>query len=261
MRLRTLVLALAACVLVLATGAYLGTPESNERGSAGPHNRPVPILMYHVVGPTPPGAAIPGLYVSSEDFAKQLHWLADHGYHPVTLRAVSLFWRGRGPLPSKPIVLTFDDGFREQFTIAAPLLEQRGWPAVLNLEYAQLVHEDLTGPMIRQLLAHGWELASHSLTHPDLTTVDARRLRREVALSRRLLQRRFGVRVDFFCYPDGSFDARVVRAVRAAGYLGATTIRPGLARPAQPFTLARIRVDSGDGPNELALKLEEARAG
>jgi peptidoglycan/xylan/chitin deacetylase (PgdA/CDA1 family) len=114
--------------------------------------------------------------------------------------------------------------------------------------------------MIRQLLAQGWELASHSLTHPDLTTVDERKLRREVALSRRLLQRRFGVRVDFFCYPDGSFDARVVRAVRAAGYLGATTIRPGLARPAQPFTLARIRVDSGDGPNELAKKLAEAWA-
>jgi hypothetical protein len=65
--------------------------------------------------------------------------------------------------------------------------------------------------------------------------------------------------VDFFCYPGGSFDARVVRAVRAAGYLGATTTQPGLARPSELFTMPRIRIDSGDGPRELAKKLAEAR--
>ena len=285
MRRRALLLALAASVLVLglSAGVYLASRSSDGTASslstrpkttsatrpepprrpAGPHNDPVPILMYHVVGPTPAGAALPGLYVSREDFSRQLRWLANQGYHAVTLRAVFLYWRGRKPLPPKPIVLTFDDGYREQFTIAAPLLEERGWPGVLNLEYAALVHERLTGPMIRRMLAHGWELASHTLTHPDLTTLDSQNLRREVALSRQLLQHRFGVRVDFFCYPSGSFDARVERAVRAAGYLGATTIQPGLARPKQLFTLARIRVDSGDGPHELALKLEEAgtRAG
>jgi peptidoglycan/xylan/chitin deacetylase (PgdA/CDA1 family) len=282
MRRRALLLALAAFVLVLglSAGAYLASRGSNATAPslstapkttaptrpeppprpAGPHNSPVPILMYHVVGPTPAGAALPGLYVSRQDFSRQLRWLGNQGYHAVTLRAVFLNWRGRKPLPPKPIVLTFDDGYREQFTIAAPLLEERGWPGVLNLEYAQLVHQSLTGPMIRQLLAQGWELASHTLTHPDLTTLDSRKLRREVALSRQLLQHRFGVRVDFFCYPSGNFDARVVRAVRAAGYLGATTIRPGLARRRQLFTLARIRVDSGDGPHELALKLEEAGA-
>jgi peptidoglycan/xylan/chitin deacetylase (PgdA/CDA1 family) len=216
--------------------------------------------MYHVVGPTPPGAALPGLYVSREDFARQLRWLADRGYHAVTLRAVYLYWRGRRPLPPRPIVLSFDDGYREQFTIAAPLLEEHRWPAVLNLEYAHLVHEDLTGPMIRRMLADGWELDSHTLTHPDLTAVDAPSLRREVTRSRKLLQRRFGVPVDFFCYPGGSFDARVVGAVRAAGYLGATTTQPGLARPSQLFTMPRIRVDSGDGPRELAKKLADAAA-
>jgi peptidoglycan/xylan/chitin deacetylase (PgdA/CDA1 family) len=215
--------------------------------------------MYHVVGPTPEGAALPGLYVSRRDFAAQLRWLASHGYHPVTLSAVSLYWRGRKPLPPRPIVLSFDDGYREQFTVAAPLLARRHWPAVLNLEYAHLVHQDLTGSMVRQLLTDGWELASHTLTHPDLTAVDPARLRREVRRSRQLLRRRFGVPVDFFCYPAGAFNARVVHAVRAAGYRGATTTRPGLARRSEPFTLSRIRVDSGDGARELARKLAEAR--
>ena len=214
--------------------------------------------MYHVVGPTPPGAALPGLYVSREKFASQLRWLAEQGYHPVTLDAVDRFWRGLARLPRRPIVVSFDDGYREQFTIAEPLLRAHHWPGVLNLEYAHLVHEDLTGPMVRQLLADGWELDSHTMTHPDLTTIGTRTLRWELTRSRELLRRRFGVPVHFFCYPMGKFDPRVVRAVRAAGYWGATTIRMGLGRPSQMFTLSRIRVDSGDGPRELAKKLAEA---
>ena len=265
--------------LGLALGLYLGTRHSKGHLTAsatstslqskpgpqpvplpaGPHDRPVPILMYHVVGPTPPGAALPGLYVSRSDFTSQLRWLARHGYHAVTLDAVDRYWRGVARLPSRPIVLSFDDGYREQYTIAEPLLRSHHWPGVLNLEYAQLDHESLTGPMIRQMLADGWELDSHTMTHPDLTTVGATALRWELGRSRGLLRRRFGVPVHFFCYPLGRFDARVVRAVRAAGYWGATTIRMGLARPSEMFTLARIRVDSGDGPRELASKLAEAR--
>lgn len=216
--------------------------------------------MYHVIGPTPPQARLPGLYVSRRDFAAQLRWLANHGYHAVTLRSVLSYWGGREPLPPRPIVLSFDDGYREHFTNAAPLLRRHQWPGVLNLDYAQLVDQELTGPMIRQLLADGWELASHTLTHPDLTTVDGARLRREVARSRQLLERRFGVRVSLFCYPGGRFDARVVRAVRAAGYLGATATTPGLARRSERFTMARIFVDSGDGPGDLAKKLADAGA-
>jgi len=226
----------------------------------GPHNRPVPILMYHVIGPVPPGAPLPELYVSRADFAGQLRWLASHGYHGVTLRAVFLYWRGRRSLPPKPVVLTFDDGYRGDFTIADPLLKARRWPAVLNLEYAKVVHGDLSAAMIRRMLADGWELASHTLTHPDLTTVDQARLQMEIERSRTVLRRRFGVRVDFFCYPSGRYNAAVIRAVRAAGYLGATTTAPGLAGPRSAFTLNRIRIDGIDGVRGLAAKLATAGA-
>lgn len=243
-----------------AAGATIDSRRTTPKPpTVGSRNRPVPILMYHVVGPMPVGAPYPELYVSRRDFVAQLRWLEREGYQPVTLDSVYRYWRGLERLPSRPIVLSFDDGHRTHFTIVAPLLERRRWPAVLNLEYAHLVHEDLTGPMIRRMLANGWELDSHTLTHPDLTTVDAARLRREVGRSRRLLRRRFGVPVNFFCYPGGRFDARVVRAVRAAGYRGATTTQPGLARRSQLFTLDRIRVGRGDGPRELARKLAKAR--
>ncbi len=108
---------------------------------------------------------------------------------------------------------------------------------------------------MRELIAAGWEIDSHTLTHPDLTSVGSEQLHREVLGSRRALQRRFGVPAAFFSYPSGRFDGRVVTAVEAAGYLGATTTLDGLATPRHPFRLARIRIDASDGATGLADKL------
>jgi peptidoglycan/xylan/chitin deacetylase (PgdA/CDA1 family) len=101
------------------------------------------------------------------------------------------------------------------------------------------------------MIASGWEVDSHTLTHPNLTAVSPARLWQEVHTSRVVLQRLFHVPVDFFCYPSGDFDAAVVAAVRRAGYLGATTTLPGLAVPSMPDTLDRVRVDGGEQPSTL----------
>src|SRR5262245_36274295 len=122
---------IVALLLVLGLGAgvglYLGSRHPNGSSVAGttttprrqkppkpvgPHNRPVPILMYHLVGPMPPGAPYPELYVSRPDFVGQLRWLARAGYRAVTLDSVYRYWRGRERLPARPIVLSFDDGYR-----------------------------------------------------------------------------------------------------------------------------------------------------
>ncbi len=97
-------------------------------------------------------------------------------------------------------------------------------------------------------------------THPDLATLDAATLEDEVAGSRKALQRRFDVPVNFFCYPSGSYDATTIAAVKAAGYEGATTVTSGLARPGEPYELPRIRVEPGDGADGLAAKLQAAGA-
>ena len=89
------------------------------------------------------------------------------------------------------------------------------------------------------MLRDGWEIDAHTLTHPDLTTVDAAGLRREVGGSRRWLRRAFGVPVDFFAYPAGRYNPAVEAAVRAAGYMGATTTQPGQAtRAGRPVRAA-----------------------
>jgi len=109
---------------------------------------------------------------------------------------------------------------------------------------------------VRRLVATGWEVDAHSLTHPDLTRVGAATLQREIAGSRTALRRAFDVPANFFCYPYGRFDATVKAAVRAAGFVAATTIRPGVATPgADPYALGRIRVGPRTSPRALVRRL------
>ena len=112
----------AAALALLGPAAACAAPAA-----AGAHDAPVPILMYHVVNAPPPGAPYPGLYVSPQDFAGQVDWLARHGYRAVTLRRVFDYWRGAAGLPPRPVVLSFDDGYRSDYTRALPVLRARRW--------------------------------------------------------------------------------------------------------------------------------------
>jgi peptidoglycan/xylan/chitin deacetylase (PgdA/CDA1 family) len=220
------------------------------------HDRGVPILMYHLVSNPPASAPYPELYVRPRDFVEQMRWLADRGFHAVTLARAYNYWTNGAALPKRPIVISFDDGYLSQYTRAFPVLSAHNWPGVLNMEINFLEPVGGLRPWrIRKLLAAGWELDAHTLTHPDLTAVGAARLRREVDGSRTALRRRFHVPVDFFCYPAGRHDPAVVAEVRRAGFLGATTTTYGLARPPAFYTLDRIRIDRSDGLTGFAQKL------
>ena len=219
------------------------------------HPGPVPFLMYHVIGEPKPGAPFPDLYVSVEDFERQIQYLDDHGYQAVTQRQVMDGWEKNSLLPPKPVVLTFDDGYLGQYTDALPLLRRLDWPGVLNLKAEG---SDLSTGQVRKMVAAGWEIGSHTVSHADLTLVDATTLAQELSRPLDILRRRFGVRVESFCYPAGRYNEAVVAAVRRAGYRSATTTDPGLASSEEPFTLKRIRIGSDTGLDGL---ISELRAG
>jgi peptidoglycan/xylan/chitin deacetylase (PgdA/CDA1 family) len=204
-----------------------------------PYTGPVPILEYHVLGRPKTEVPYPDLYVPRASFRKQMDWLDEHGYEAVTLEAVEEAWYHGGTLPPKPIVISFDDGYRPQYTFALPTLRKHGWPGLLNLKAEG---SDLYESNVKAMLAAGWELAAHTIHHSDLTTLEGAALEEEVAGSRKLLQREYGVPVKNFCYPSGRFDETVIAAVEAAGYVGATTEIPGLASKDHPYELARIEV-------------------
>jgi peptidoglycan/xylan/chitin deacetylase (PgdA/CDA1 family) len=245
---------ITSAVAVITALAFVSSGQSAVGSRSA---KPVPILMYHVIADAPSGAPYPELYVSESDFAAQMRWLARHGYRAVTLRDVWYHWHRGVALRGKPIVISFDDGYRSVADAALPSMRPRSWPGVLNLTVKNLrVSGGLSESRVRTLVAAGWELASHSLTHPDLTGLDERTLNQEVTRSRAVLRSRFGVPVDFFCYPAGRYDSRVIRAVRRAGYSGATTTVEGLARPEEPYELRRVRVSGSDGVNGLAERLQ-----
>jgi len=231
-----------------ARSAPADPTAGRDLGRPGPP-RPVPILMYHVTSDPPADAPFPDLYVRRSEFEDQMTALRQAGFVAVTQQEVWDAWHRDGPLPARAVVVSIDDGYRSNYLNARPILRRLGWPAVLNLKVGNLHEPDygVTAGQVRELIALGWEIDSHTIDHPDLTTVDAATLAREVGESRRRLQRAFGVPVNFFCYPAGRYDDAVIAAVERAGYLGATTVEPGLARPdaGDRFTLARVRVNAG----------------
>ncbi|HEX3804962.1 MAG TPA: polysaccharide deacetylase family protein [Solirubrobacteraceae bacterium] len=206
-----------------------------------PYTGPVPILVYHALGPAPRGAPFPGLYVSYRDFKDEMAWLHTHGYQAVTLNEVMKAWFHGGTLPDKPIVITFDNGYPEQVTFAPHVMAKYGWPGVLNEITENHLHRRQLWPIIHR----GWEVDSHSLTHPNLTTEDPAELRAQLVDSREYLRKTFHIPVNSFCYPSSRYSAAVIAAVKAAGYSNALTENAGYASSSDPYLLDRFEIESG----------------
>lgn len=252
--------ALLALIVIVATGAHdAGGASAASPVAASVSRQPVPILMYHAIRTAPAGARLPALFVAPRRFADHIRALRGAGYRAVTLQRVWDAWHGRATLPRQPVVVSFDDGYESQMRIALPVLRRERWPGVLNLTLDNV--DDLGGDAaVRRLIDAGWQIDGHSRTHPDLTRVSAEQLADETAGARAELRERFGVPANFFAYPAGRYDARVVAAVRAAGHLGATTVKRGLARPAAPYALARVQVSGSTGAEALLRRLRELRS-
>ena len=240
------------------------TPHSTVTGTATgkPGTTLVPILMYHVIAPPPSGAAFPGLYVPPDEFVAQMQALKTAGWHAVTLDQVEAYWKRGVPLgPGKPIVISFDNGYHSQYFNALPVLKQLGWVGDENLQLSGLPPSQggMTEGQIRGLVAAGWELDTQGISHADLITLDSSELQYQVETARRILQRRYGVPVNWFCYPSGHYDPRVIDEVKAAGFVGSTTVIPGWASPSGDlYRLPRLRVLGGTSPQGL---LEQVASG
>jgi peptidoglycan/xylan/chitin deacetylase (PgdA/CDA1 family) len=229
-----------------------------------PGTASVPILMYHVINPPPSGAPFPGLYVPSDEFAAQMQALKAAGWHAVTLNQLMAYWTKGVPLgPGKPIVLSFDNGYQSQYTNALPVLKQLGWVGDENIQLSGLPEDQggITEPQVKGLLAAGWELDTQGISHADLITLDAAQLAYQVDSARKTLQRVYHVPVNWFCYPSGHYNDTVVSAVRAAGFVGSTTVVPGWAGPhSDMYRLPRLRVLGGTSPTELLSQIATAQS-
>jgi peptidoglycan/xylan/chitin deacetylase (PgdA/CDA1 family) len=196
----------------------------------------LPVLTYHHVGPRRRGARLKGLYVSPQLFARQLAELRAARFQSADLAAAPPVRN-----ESRQIVLTFDDGFRDVFEHALPVMTRHGFRAIVFLvsgciggtnEWQQRAG-DIAEPMmdeaqVRDWLSAGQRIGSHTVTHPWLTHLSPEAAREEIASSRKALQDRFGVAVEHFCYPYGDCNERVRDLVAEAGYDTACTTKTGI---------------------------------
>jgi peptidoglycan/xylan/chitin deacetylase (PgdA/CDA1 family) len=236
---------------------------SVSQAARKPGTATVPILTYHVINVSPPqSAAAPGLYVPAGEFSAQMDALKAGGWHAVTLDQLQAYWTRGEPLSSgKPIVITFDSGYASQYTNALPVLKRLGWVGVVNIQVSGLPPSEggLTDLQVRRLIAAGWELDAEGNSQPDLTVLPSSQLRNEVATERQTLRSRYTVPVNWFCYPSGRYNTTVTAAVRAAGFVGSTTLVPGWASPrGDRFRLPRLQVVGGTSPSALTSQIASA---
>lgn len=233
----------------------------------------VPILMYHEVTPNP-HPAFRRYSVTVREFARQMRWLAAFGYQPIDMETLASVRLGHGQLPTRPVVITFDDGFQGCVDHAVPVLRAHRFTAVFYL-VAGLMGETsrwllpelgMALPVMgweaaRALVADGFQCGAHTVTHPRLTGLDASRCRAELVDGRQRLEDELGRPVLHLAYPYGSVDESVQAAAAAAGYLTACSTRPGLSGPDDdPLALRRVSIYGHDSLIDFACRLRNGTA-
>ena len=185
----------------------------------------VTILTYHSFGPKPDKkeTAMQLHYrVTAAAFDAQMKNLVDKGYHTVTFDDVVENQLTGKPLPDHPIVLTFDDGWKTQYEYAVPILEKYHLTGTFFIITSYIGAKSyMSLDELKDLHANGFEIASHTETHPKLPTLDDTKLAQELAGSKKILEEKLGIPITTLAYSYYAHDARVMKATQDAGYLGA----------------------------------------
>lgn len=216
----------------------------------------IPTLMYHYVRIVDEYSDPLGfnLSVTPQHLEEQLDWIAQRGYTTVTMNTLVRCLNGGSveqPCPAQPVALTFDDGYEDAFTAALPALQRRGMIATFYI-VGNFVGQPgyMNWEQIRALQSAGMEIGSHSMSHPDLTTLDWGTARAEVFDSKALIEANIGQTVNSFCYPSGRFNDSIAALVQEAGYTNATTTMNELPQ-SNLMLLPRLRVDGHYGLGEF----------
>jgi peptidoglycan/xylan/chitin deacetylase (PgdA/CDA1 family) len=209
------------------------------------------VLTYHHVGPRPRGVRLKGLYVSPKLFAQQIAELKAQGFETNVFGTVK-----SSRVPPNRVFLTFDDGFADVFENALAIMREHSFRSI------QFLVADLLGKtsdwqassgevagvlmdkaQVKDWLASGQEIGSHTLTHPRLTQLSPAQAREEISGSKKKLEDTFGIAVAHFCYPYGDWNPAVRELVVEAGYASACTTKFGVnTTEADPFALKRVTV-------------------
>ena len=218
-----------------------------------PGSATVPILLYHHISDEAPGSRY---YITLADFQQEMKALKDWGYTAITASVLVDALREGAPLPPRPVVITFDDGHQSVYDNAFPIMKNLGQVGVLYIVANRLESKDfMDTDELKEMISAGWEIGSHSMSHPDLTASGVN-LRTEIHDSKTLLEDALGIKITSFAYPFGTINAEVANKTSSYGYLAGM----GLGITWQHnldtlYYLSRIEIYGGTDLQGFAAKL------
>ena len=211
----------------------------------------VPVLNYHQINDRDHNS----LTVSTTEFDQQMKYLKDNGYHTIT-PAELMDWAQNGtPLPDKPVVITLDDGYIDNYEEAYPILKKYNLKATIFVitDFVGVYPNYLTWDTISEMHQSGLiDIESHTLSHEELNKAPStEELDKQLKESRKALEWRLNKTVDFIAYPCGSDSPEVLERTKLAGYRGAFTVDYGLVQQDErAYDMDRVPI-FGCMPNEM----------
>lgn len=220
-------------------------------------NQAVPILYYHSVMQEDGNE----LRMPPKQLEAQMAYLKDKGYQSISLEQLYQASYKGGALPAKPFLITFDDGYVDNYTAAFPILDKYGFTATVFM-ITSYINADgyMSWQQLKELTAKGWEIESHTANHPYLTKVNTSTLLSELSSSKALLEKELGRSVKFFAYPYGELNDNVVQALKDTGYMMAVTTERGWADVnADAWRVQRIYCFASMGMNEFTRRMQNPK--
>ena len=232
-------------VLLILLGALLIVGHPREEAASAPlpaaeDDEKVLVLNYHMVN-----RMFISLAIDPEDFDWQMKYLVDHGYHTISPDELYAFLEGKGTLPDRPVLITFDDGYVDNYTNAYPILKKYNLKATIFIVTGFVSERKgyLTWDQLREMEQHGITAQSHTVTHAPLPELSDERIREELIVSKQQAEAELGHPIEFIAYPTGVHDLHIVGIAKEAGYKGGFTVKYGnVDRSSNVYAMERVPV-------------------
>lgn len=232
-------------VLLILLGALLIVGYPREEAASAPlpaaeDDEKVLVLNYHMVN-----RMFISLAIDPEDFDWQMKYLVDHGYHTISPEELYAFLEGKGTLPDRPVLITFDDGYVDNYTNAYPILKKYNLKATIFIVTGFVSERKgyLTWDQLREMEQHGITAQSHTVTHAPLPELSDERIREELVVSKQQAEAELGHPIEFIAYPTGVHDLHIVGIAKEAGYKGGFTVKYGnVDRSSNVYAMERVPV-------------------
>ncbi len=198
----------------------------------------IPILLYHHIDDKPGS-----LYVGTGTFAAQMDYLVANGYTSLTLPEV-VSDLVSGQFPAKPVVLTFDDGYRDMYNNAYPILRSKNLKATFFL-ISQLMEgaDYLTWEQAREMSGNPLvTIGDHTLSHRSLPALSEEDMKGEILSAKSIIESKLGTTINVFAYPYGSYTSRADKYLQEGGFVAAVTTEYGVSCAKLPYGLRRVRI-------------------